>query len=250
MWLWTSRQSPKIPRGELRIIHYVVKVPKSPSTFPGWTSAEKRSLDYFQSRSSTELAGCITPELWSTRILLVASYQPAVKHAVIAIGALHEGFHLHPHAPSTKFAIQQYSRAIRAVSSLHLNGTTEAVDVALLSCMLFTAFESLRGYQKSALTHINSGIRIASAQEAEHGNAQEKHPSWNLLKPVFMFMESQAMRVGDQFPPNIGKASLRRRSLPLPKIFESVEEARLLLLHAQCHHVFICHQARHRLMLE
>ena len=127
----------KRPQGALRIIHYVVKVPRSSSDYPNDTTLENGSLDFFRNRTSSEIAGCLVSQLWSKFVLQVASSQPAVRHAIIALAALHEQCQMCPNAPDNDFAMLQYSEAVRAVSSMRLDDLGEVLDVALLSCKLF-----------------------------------------------------------------------------------------------------------------
>jgi hypothetical protein len=102
-----------------------------------------------------------------------------------------------PNSPDNDFAMLQYSNAVRAVSSLRLDDLGEAVDVALLSCVLFAAFEILQGLYKSALTHISSGISIISADEAGHEYVKGRHPARDLLQPIFVCLDTQHMEVSE-----------------------------------------------------
>lgn len=207
------------------MIHYVVKVPKDPSSFPNWTAPEKRSLDYYQSRMCIELAGGTTSDLWSTFVSQAAHCQPAVRHAVIALAALHEVLRQSTTARSTTFAVQAYSKAIRKVSSLSLDGSSEALDVALLCCMLFATFESLRGYYKSALTHIGSGMKLVAAHEVDADYVKRRSYSWGLIQPIFVCLDTQAMEVSEDLLPSTGLPHEKLNSLLLPETFKTIEEA-------------------------
>ena len=207
------------------MIHYVVKVPKDPSSFPNWTALEKRSLDFFRSRTSIELAGCMVSELWSSFVLQAAYNSSAIKHAVIALGALHEASQQWNPATSNTFAVQQYSKAIRDVSSLRPSKPNEALDIALLCCMLFAAFESLRGYYKSALTHISSGMKLFTAKQNFHEYDKERSHSWELIRPIFVCLDTQAMEVCDDLLSSAGLAFEKLDPLVLPNAFMSIEEA-------------------------
>lgn len=207
------------------MIHYVVKVPRDPSSFPNWTTPEKRALDFFRSRTSTELAGCMISELWSSFILQASYHSSAIKHAVIALGALHEDFQQWDPTSSNAFAVQQYSKAIRDVSSLRPSKPNEALDIALLCCMLFAAFESLRGYYKSALTHIGSGMKLVIARQNCLEYDQKRSHSWGLIRPIFVCLDTQAMEVCDDLLSSSGMAFEKLDPLLLPKAFASIEEA-------------------------
>jgi hypothetical protein len=207
------------------MIHYVVKVPRDPSSFPNWTALEKRALEFFRSRTSTELAGCMISELWSSFILQAAYHSSAIKHAVIGLGALHEGFQRWDPTRSNSFAVQQYSKAIRDVSNLRPSKPNEALDVALLCCMLFAAFESLRGYYKSALTHIGSGMKLVTARQNCHEYEKQRSHSWRLIRPIFVCLDTQAMEVCDDLLCSSDMAFEKLDALILPNTFTSIEEA-------------------------
>lgn len=125
--------------------------------------------------------------------------------------------------------MQQYCKALQKVVSLDLVGSEEAEDVALISCVLFAAFESLQGHYKSALTHITSGVQILSEQEASstRGIRQGKYLSREVLMLLFVRMNTQSMEIGDEAfrptPHQRPNSSL----FPVPEFFASVEEAHI-----------------------
>ena len=106
--------------------------------------------------------------------------EPSVRHAMIALGALHEererGIKLIPIAtqvvdpasatpvssiyrPGDDFALAQYNKAIVLLSKRMDSGA--AVEVALLACILFVCIEFLRGDSEPAVRHFRSGMGIA-----------------------------------------------------------------------------------------
>jgi len=77
-------------------------------------------------------------------LLLTVHHEPAVQHAAVALGALHECFE---HQLSNQaeanlgFALQQYVRAIGLVTKPIRERGKQAADVALITCILFVCFE-------------------------------------------------------------------------------------------------------------
>lgn len=67
---------------EIPIIHDV------PSETMFSNEQEFRSFRMFSQETSRQLSGYFKSELWSRHVLQVSEYSPAVRHAVIAIGAL------------------------------------------------------------------------------------------------------------------------------------------------------------------
>ena len=59
----------------------------------------------------------------------------------------------------TEFALNQYAKAMKALRRSLSSGKQEPLKV-LMSCILFVCFDSLRGWYKSAIVHLQSGLRI------------------------------------------------------------------------------------------
>jgi hypothetical protein len=66
---------------------------------------ERRSFDFFCKRTVVIHSGIFDPTFW-TRLVLQATHQePAIIHAVIALGALHESFEVWSREESSIFAM-------------------------------------------------------------------------------------------------------------------------------------------------
>lgn len=84
--------------------------------------------------------------------------EPALRHAVIGIGSLHEAFanrqlDYSPESIERGFAINQYTKAIGYLRK-SLSSRTQEPLTALMSCILFVCFDSIRGHFESALVSI------------------------------------------------------------------------------------------------
>ncbi len=172
-----------------------------------------------------ELAGSFASELWSTFILRTAYHEPAIRHAVIALGSLHENFELagDAHAADSQFGLQQYGKAIQCVVESPVPFARQSTDVALISCILFTAFESLQGHYKSALTHINSGLKVLAEREAEGEVQFESYVPRDLLKSLFIRFDTQVLEIGDLVARTPGKRGGQATQIPI--MFSTLEEA-------------------------
>ncbi|TGO17778.1 hypothetical protein BTUL_0015g01140 [Botrytis tulipae] len=132
---------------------------------PG-TAEEKRGFDFFLRNTAAELSGYYDSSFWGNLILAASTQKPSLRHAVIALGALHEDFsrkRLHS-VPSgedqnAQLALNQYSKAMGALRRSLSHGKEEPL-IALMSCILFVCFDSLRGYYESAMVHLQSGLGI------------------------------------------------------------------------------------------
>ena len=108
-----------------------------------------RSLEYFRIRTIPQLSGFFDSKFWSRYILLAAIHEPAIRHAVVALGSLHERFEagdpsiLRSNSGKLEggFALQQYTRAISRLLDPLFKNLTQSLDVALTASVLFTCFE-------------------------------------------------------------------------------------------------------------
>ncbi|KAL8998895.1 MAG: hypothetical protein Q9169_002114 [Polycauliona sp. 2 TL-2023] len=84
---------------------------------------ENRSFAFFKDRTSAEISGSFPSDFWERLIPLATFYEPALKHATIALASLHERFEKGDRSvlKSNKdiaeggFALQQYNKAIRCL---------------------------------------------------------------------------------------------------------------------------------------
>jgi hypothetical protein len=118
---------------------------------------EKRSFQYYLNHTAPELSGYYDTSFWEKLLLQAAMAEPALRHAVIGIGSLHEAF-AEPakrldYAPDNTdggFAINQYTKAIAHLRRSLATGEQQPLT-ALMSCILFVCFDSIRGHFASAL---------------------------------------------------------------------------------------------------
>jgi hypothetical protein len=115
--------------------------------FPG-NDREHRSFQFFIARTAPELSGFFKTEFWDRLLLQAAHHEPSLRHAVIALGSLHERFEAgdtsvlrsNQDVVEGGFALQQYNLAIRHLVSPSIE-VDQSIDVCLTSCVLFTCFE-------------------------------------------------------------------------------------------------------------
>jgi hypothetical protein len=108
------------------------------------TDQERRCFDYFRRRTAPQLSGPFDSTFWDRLLLQATHHQPAVWHAVAALGSLHRHFEQrHPDVSEDDdgFALQQYVKAIGFVLMPIREQGKQAADVALMTCVLFTCFE-------------------------------------------------------------------------------------------------------------
>lgn len=175
----------------LVIISYIAP-DHSISFLPGMATRERRSLEFF--KQHTLLEAFATPE-WPEHVLRTSTYEGSVRHAIVALGALHEHFSATSQMDED-FAMRQYSKAMKQIMKLDMTSNT-STDTALISCILFACIESLQGHYRSSLLHINSGLQILKEQETS-GDADEKvaYISKDVLRPMFLRFVTQSREIG------------------------------------------------------
>jgi hypothetical protein len=175
----------------LVIISYVAPE-SSISPLPGVGSRERRSLDFFRTRTVPETFPFAD---WPEHVLRTSCYEGAIRHAIVALGALHEHYQGMSQMDSG-FAMLEYSKAMKQVMKLDMRGSA-STDVALISCILFACFESLQGHYRSSLLHVNSGLQILKEQELSNvADTKVAYVSKEVLRPIFLRFVTQSREIG------------------------------------------------------
>jgi hypothetical protein len=117
------------------------------------TKSEQRTFSYFLLETIPQVCGIHHSPFWLQHVLQACHHNLAVRHAAIAMGALHEQFETtrmdvipfieNPHPKD--FALQQYNAAIRLlvepIAGSELK-QRQSIDVTLIICILFISFEA------------------------------------------------------------------------------------------------------------
>ncbi|ERF68816.1 hypothetical protein EPUS_06260 [Endocarpon pusillum Z07020] len=227
----------KCPKKGLIMIHYTANlptrniaktnIPKAPSTAISQDSREQRFFEYFKTRTVLDLVSGFNSELWSLYVLQLAHKEPAVRHIVIGIGCLHKQFESAATGDifDSRFALKQYSTAIKHVIGSFNPGSQQSIDVALLTCALFALFESLQGHYRSALTHITSGLKVLQERQANNSSSPSSYKLARFLEDLFNRLGPQVLEVADI-------QSMREtclQDITVPSTFSSIEEAEVIL---------------------
>ncbi|KFY00843.1 hypothetical protein O988_03082 [Pseudogymnoascus sp. VKM F-3808] len=133
-------------------------------SLPG-TPSERLSFHFFLSHTAPQLRGLFESPFWSQHVLQACLREEAIWHAAVALGAAHGRLYAEKSRggegqrwEGEGFAIKQY---VKAISCLTRRGSGERrIDVALMACVLFTCFESLRGHHAPALVHLDNGVNL------------------------------------------------------------------------------------------
>lgn len=194
---------------------------------------EQRSLLFFRTRTAVTFAGYCDSAFWDQVILQVSSTEPAVRHAVIALGSLHE--YLDNQKTLIKydlkhkglhFSLQQYTKAIASLNQSLATGSRLPVEVILICCALFISIESLQGNYVTTARHLISGSSILS----DWLSANDRNTSCLVrdeLLPIFIRLNLQVKTLVDFPYPPLERNGAESNSLP--ECFSGLQEARASL---------------------
>ena len=110
---------------------------------------ERRSFHYFRTRTALHLAGYFSSDFWDLSVSLSSHYHPIIRHAVVALGSIHERFENDDSSILSSnydthqggFALQQYTYAISELTKSIARKEQQTIDTILIACILFACFE-------------------------------------------------------------------------------------------------------------
>jgi hypothetical protein len=198
-------------------------------------------FSWFRYRTYAKLPLPYTTPFWHTLVLQACAAEPAILHAALALGSAHQKEtlrdeeHKGPLAvldAQQQFMLCEYSQAIRGLQPHFSNQDQRSIQVALVTCALFTFFENILGRYVAAKAHLHCGLRLlaemhAPVSQSEDDHTVTTHPrgyvdDW--IIEVFMRLHVQAALLGQ------GLASLYSRLPvfplgPIPVAFQSAQQA-------------------------
>ncbi|KAI0451153.1 hypothetical protein F5B21DRAFT_389240 [Xylaria acuta] len=154
------------PRSPTDTVKYGV-----PSPYVTLSPEQETCFRWFRHRTYTKLPLPFITPFWHTLVLQACAVEPAILHAVLALGSAHQNESLEqgkpkePRAaldPRQVFMLREYGKAIRSLQCHFSGQDRRSVHVALITCILFTFFENLLGRYATANAHLHSGLRLLS----------------------------------------------------------------------------------------
>lgn len=137
---------------------------------------ERRSFDFFRKRTALQLSGFFDSEFWNRSVPQATLHEPAIRHAVLALSALHERFESGDNSILIKtwnrneggFALQQYNKSIHYLIRPN-NRCKQSVHVCLVACMLFACFEVRKVLTKAChfAFHLKGIAALASRSKSD-----------------------------------------------------------------------------------
>jgi hypothetical protein len=208
----------------------------------------------FKDRAAFGLMGHFKSSLWDQVILQACESNHAIRHVVIAIGALRQtldttqrnitampgklatGLQRDVWSQGTthhKFALKQYGQALKKMSEALSTGSVDFYS-ALLVCMLTVCFEALHGDTQSAIAQIRNGLRLmrsyipkgTSGISARLGGTGSLHE----IIQAFDRLDNDSVVTSDFEPIDInthpGANTPEDAMEKMPQVFSTLEEAK------------------------
>ncbi|KAK4634813.1 Transcription regulator lscL, partial [Fulvia fulva] len=165
---------------------------------------ERRTFDYFRARTAPCVSGYFHDSVWDRIVLQLSYSEPAARHAVNALGALHEERNLRKTATlegvnvtvlKNGFPLSQYSKALKGMQGL-LKTPSVCLDTVLLCSLLCIHFEALREAFVPALMHVENAIQLLHSSTTF--DARKVHPS--LVRAIMRIDLQGTMYLGSRVP--------------------------------------------------
>lgn len=182
--IWGGGGKPYGPDG------YKSKRPESHSilqplrSMPSRLSADQHTtFRMLKLKVGIKLAGVFGSEFWERLVIQASFNEPAILHALAAIGSAYRSDRLSKDWQVSKASLRcmdkegtqallEYNEAIRCLK-VHLRQTDIcSLRVTLITCMLFICFEYMRHNLRTGDTHLLNGLRLLSTVQVR--NAQKE----------------------------------------------------------------------------
>lgn len=207
---------------------------------------ERRGYHFFRLKSIGEILGHQDADFWKKLFLQVSYSEPAIKHALIAVAAIHESIDLSATAGyndevvrmKRAFSLAHYNRAIQLLTR-HKQDSCDRLGVALIMCILFIVFEEFQSGFAAFALHLHGGLALlhqwnsSKAITTKPGTKLDYNE--NLLNHRVTPVLNRLLIVSSTFADNRIHAEMSKAysatpfSLVMPPHFSSFAEARQAL---------------------
>lgn len=130
---------------------------------------EQLCFEWFTVRASKKMAGAFVMPFWDTLIMQASLQEPAVLHAVLALGSIHKQGIISRDSKDQEsrlldkqeqFMLQHYVKATRLLQPYFISKDGTSVRVALVTCIVFTCLEFIQSHLYSAQLHLQNGLKL------------------------------------------------------------------------------------------
>ncbi|KAF3393632.1 hypothetical protein DPV78_009661 [Talaromyces pinophilus] len=185
----------KSPRSDLISPAHLLTDPHKASL----SQRERSHFEFFIRNTSSQCSVFYGYDFWQRIVPRYTEAEPSLRHAVIAVGALHRNFEdsqLNSQEPDFSFAIQQCNRAIYSLRHRLIGDQSQHMEVALITCILFVSFAFLQGDAGAACRLIHGGVKLMLEWEKISTSLTDSTIKLTLMR-VFSRIQFHAMTCGD-----------------------------------------------------
>lgn len=225
-------QSPSTGDLQARMLVHVQMMPLA--------RTEQACFEWYTQRSAKKLPGAFRSDYWQTMLLRASVTEPAIRHAVLALGSSHRAdvqgagsLISDLNDERALCTVRQYSKAINHLQPYLSDKVTTSVRITLVACVLFVSMEFLRGHYSQGIIHLKHGLCLLQesaiiVQDHASTSASAQVDVW--LVTIFTRLLVQAKLLG-QIPTVSYQGLLDFLPQQDPETFSSVLEARRSLDH-------------------
>lgn len=228
----------RIRRRTDAIIDTALGSPSTPVSVPWSEDREvQHALQFFIHHSAPQLAGYFDSPFWQRMLLQSARHSPAVKHAVAAIGTLHEKLLIGKDDQDaaiqrkTRFALEQCNQSIKHLTEPVEGSKPPDLRLMLTTCVLFTCFEAMQGHCEQAITHAKQGYALlrqyATDPNSNPFEAGTFAVELDQLSLIMQRLQTQSKGLMAKNYITVGEDS--GLGVPKPVYFEDLRDARTAL---------------------
>lgn len=153
------------------------------------TDRERHYLDFFRTHTAVQCAGYFHDDFWCRLVPQASEVDPAIRHAAIALGALHRNFESMAFGKTLRddaFPLQQCNKAI-ALLRHQLASGHRRMESTLVTCILLISFAFLQGDAITATSHYHVGVRLL--REWQQSGLMGSNSTYLTLVKLFARME-------------------------------------------------------------
>lgn len=239
-----------------------------PSVAISFNGQENMYFQLFREHTASELSGFFDSEFWTRSVLQESHQEAAIRHAVVALGALYKTLEKSCESPPGSpdngsgaqdtaidhysFALHQHGKAMARLREAMESKEVRSQRQILISIVLFTCFASFCGDHQAAIVQVQHGLRLLQErQQKQHSSDTRNDAVEDELIQMFsrLAIQAKSYDMAFHFPepyviklsPNSVPTSPQSPSSPsdssstasmeatIPEVFETVQEARLSL---------------------
>lgn len=159
---------------------------------------ERWHFKFFIRYTSPQCSAFSGYDFWQRIVPQYTEAEPGLRHAVIAVGALHRNFEENQE-PDSSFAIQQCNIAIHNLKHQLTGDQNHHVEVSIITCILFVSFAFFQGDARAACQLIHGGVKLMLEWEKISNSTEDSTIKPTLMK-VFSRIQRHAMTCGKLDP--------------------------------------------------